>query len=145
MLTTRFVRYHRRGFSLLEALFAIALLAMAIGSFLTLLPFALQNNDHDSFYLQAVAAGQEYLDVLRDSVENNQPEPSPPPVPIDPGGSVVGGGMNKQSPGNFDITGKCDLVAPLGALYHCYVTVQWTERQQLRSYTVESYATQQVS
>jgi type II secretory pathway pseudopilin PulG len=139
MFRTRFGGYQRRGFSLLEALFSIALLAAAISTFLTLLPIALQNNDHDSYYLQAVAAGQEYLDALRSAVENNQTQPSPPQILIDPVGS------GKQSPGYFNIAGACNLVAPLSALYHCSVSVQWIERQQTRAYNVESYATRQVS
>jgi type II secretory pathway pseudopilin PulG len=133
-----------RGFSLVEALFAIALLFMALGSFLTLLPNALQKNDHDAYYLQAVAAGQEYLDALRGSVENAKPEPTPPSIAIDPGGSVVGG-TTKTSPGYFTITGDCKVVTPLSPMRDCVVTVQWTERTQLRSYGIESYATQQVN
>lgn len=133
-----------RGFSLLEALFAIALLFMALGSFLTLLPDALQKNDHDAYYLQAVAAGQEYLDALRGAVENVRPQPPPPVIAIDPGGSVVGAPI-KTSPGYFDIFGSCQQVTSLSPLRDCTVTVQWTERAQTRTYVIESYATQQVN
>jgi type II secretory pathway pseudopilin PulG len=134
----------RRGFSLLEALFAMVVLFMVLGMFLTLLPFSLQKNEHDALYLQAVAAGQEYLDALRDSVENDQPPPSPPTIAIDAGGSVVGNGYN-QSPGNFSISGSCKNVVNLESLSDCTVDVQWTENNQTRTYVVESYATQQVS
>lgn len=139
-------RYERRGFSLLEALLSIALLFMAIGTFLTLLPYALQKNQHDSYYLQAVAAGQQYLDALRSSAEANGPQPTPAAVKIDAGFSVVDYYNNtpNQSPGNFQITGQCDPPPALSTLRYCNVTVQWTEANQPRSYTTESYATQQV-
>ena len=122
----------------------MVLLFMAIGVFLTMLPYSLQKNQHDAIYLQAVAAGQEYLDALRDATENGMPMPTAPTISIDAGGSVVGNGYN-QSPGNFAITGGCSPVAVDQPLQDCSVTVQWTEAGQPRSYVVESYATQQVS
>jgi type II secretory pathway pseudopilin PulG len=139
-------RYNRRGFSLLEALLSIALLFMAIGTFMTLLPYALQKNQHDSYYLQAVAAGQQYLDSLRGAAEANTAQPTPPVVGIDAGFSVVDY-YNKtpnQSPGTFNITGACATPAPGSTLRDCNVTVQWTETSQIRTYTTESFATQQV-
>jgi len=137
-------RRHRRAFSLLEALFAMTVLFMALGFFLTLLPSALQKNEHDAIYLQAVAAGQQYLDAMRDAIENGKPLPLPPTIAIDAGGSVVGNGYN-QSPGNFHITGSCTSVVIFEPLQDCSVDVQWTEAGQKRDYVVESYATQQVS
>jgi len=137
-------RVYKRGFSLLEALFAIALLSMALGSFLTILPYALHTNDHDAYYLQAVAAGQEYLDSLRAAAETGAVQPSPPVVAIDPGGSVVSNQLVKTSPGDFTITGQC---TPLGATSYqldCVAAVQWPEAGQTRTYAIESYATQQV-
>jgi Tfp pilus assembly protein PilV len=143
MFNTR-PRAHPRGFSLLEALFAMTILFMAVGAFLALLPFALEKNQNDAIYLQAVAAGQQYLDALRDSVENGQPQPPYPTIAIDAGGSVVGNGYN-QSPGNFQISGGCLPVTVLQPLQECTVTVTWTEANTPRSYVVQSYATQQVS
>ena len=137
----------RRGFSLLEALCAIAALALAVMTFLALLPYALSANQHDSFYLQAVAAGQEYLDALRDAAEANAPKPPAPVVQIDAGYSVVDFFHNNHnaSPGNFVISGQCaPMVDPLSDLRDCSVTVQWPEYGQTRSYTTESFATQQV-
>jgi len=143
MFDTR-LRVRPRGFSLLEALFAMTVLFMVIGAFMTLLPFALEKNQNDAIYLQAVAAGQQYLDALRDSVENGLPQPPAPTIAIDAGGSVVGNGYN-QSPGNFTINGSCLPVTVLQPLQQCTVTVTWSEANTPRSYVVQSYATQQVS
>lgn len=122
----------------------MAVLFMAVGIFLTLLPYAMQKNQHDAIYLQAVAAGQQYLDALRAATETGQPLPGPPTIAIDAGGSVVGNGYN-QSPGNFQISGICQTVTVLQPLRDCTVTVKWQEYLQTRSYVVESLATQQVS
>lgn len=138
------LRRCRRGFSLLEALLAMVVLFLATGTFLALLPYAFNNNQHDAYYLQAVAAGQEYLDALRAAVNENKPQPPYPTVPIDAGGSVVGNGLN-QSPGYFVFGGGCQPVGALSSLYDCTVTVDWNEGSQQRSYTIESYVTQQVS
>ena len=138
-------RYNRRGFTLLEALFAIALLFAAIGTFLSLFPYALQKNAHDSYYLQGVAASQQYLDALRSAVESGQPQPPFPQIPIDAGYSVVDKSTKNQSPGNFGFSlgSGCTRTAPLSTLYYCSVTVTWPENGQVRWYTTESYATQQ--
>lgn len=142
-------RHKRRGFSLLEALFAIALLFGAIATFLALFPYAIANNQHDSYYLQAVTAGQQYLDALRSAAERNQPQPTPVPVAIDAGYSIVDlyGKTQNQSPGYFQIAGGCQGPPPLSTLLYCSVTVTWWEganQTNQRTYTTESFATQQV-
>jgi len=118
---------------------------MALGTFLALLPLSLQSNAHDSYYLQAVSAGQEYLDALRSSVENGTAAPSPPVVPINAGYSVMGGNVQNASPGNFSIAGACQLVNNSPTLQLCTATVTWPEYGQPRSYSISSYATPQVS
>lgn len=140
-------RRHRtkRGFSIVEALIGITIFAMALMAFFSIFPYSLQTTAHDNEYLQAISAGQEYLDALRSAVEQAQPRPTPPSVPIDGGLSVTGNGLQNASPGNFTITGNCALVPGFTRLEQCSVTVQWTEGSLLRTYQVESYATQQVS
>ena len=140
-------RRHRtkRGFSIVEALIGITIFAMALMAFFSIFPYSMQTTAHDNEYLQAISAGQEYLDALRSAVEQSQPLPAAPTVPIDGGLSVTGNGLLNASPGNFQITGNCWLVPGFTRLERCSVTVQWTEGSLPRTYQVESYATQQVS
>ena len=140
-------RGHRskRGFSIVEALIGITLFAMALMAFFAIFPYSLATTSHDDEYLQAISAGQEYLDALRSSVEQSRPLPPAPIVPIDGGFSVLGNGIQNASPGNFDIKGNCYLVPGYTRLYDCTVHVQWLEGSLMRTYQVDSYATQQVS
>ena len=134
-----------RGFSVVEALIGITLFAMALMAFFAILPYSLQTSAHDNEYLQAVSAGQEYLDSLRSAIEQSQPLPPPPVVIIDGGYSVTGDGVQNASPGNFTITGQCTPVTGFTRLELCTSTVNWNEGSLQRTYQVESYATQQVS
>jgi type II secretory pathway component PulJ len=136
-----------RGFSVVEALIGITLFAMALMAFFAILPYSLQTTSHDDEYLQAVSAGQEYLDSLRSAVEQSQPLPGPPnpPIQIDGGFSVTGNGVKNASPGNFVINGSCIPVTGFTRLELCTSIVQWSEGSLTRTYQVESYATQQVS
>lgn len=142
-------RRHRgtRGFSVVEALIGITLFAMALMAFFAIFPYSLATTSHDDEYLQAISAGQEYLDSLRSAVEQSKPLPgSPnPPVQIDGGYSVTGNGQRNNSPGNFDITGSCTVVTGFTRLELCTSTVKWPEAGITRTYQVQSYATQQVS
>jgi type II secretory pathway pseudopilin PulG len=142
-------RRHRtkRGFSIVEALIGITIFAMALMAFFAIFPFSLQTTAHDNEYLQAISAGQEYLDALRSAVEQSQPLPAPPnpAIQIDGGLSVTGNGTKNASPGVFGITGGCTPVVGFTRLELCTVTVQWQEGSLTRQYQVESYATQQVS
>jgi type II secretory pathway pseudopilin PulG len=134
-----------RGFSVVEALIGITLFAMALMAFFAILPYSLQTSAHDNEYLQAVSAGQEYIDSLRSAVEQSQPLPQPPTVQIDGGYSVTGDGVKNASPGNFAITGGCQPVMGFSRLELCTSIVNWNEGSLQRTYQVESYATQQVS
>jgi type II secretory pathway pseudopilin PulG len=131
-------RRHRtkRGFSIVEALIGITLFAMALMAFFAIFPYSLQTTAHDNEYLQAISAGQEYLDALRSAVEQSQPMPTPPPVPIDGGLSVTGNGNQNLSPGNFLINGNCLPVPGFTRLQQCTVTVQWYEGSLQRTYQV---------
>ncbi len=134
-----------RGFSLLEALVAIAIFGIALSTFFGLFPYSLHQARHSNIYLQAISAGQQYMDSLRSAIEQGQPLPMPANPPIDGGYSVMGTGKPNASPGNFIVTGTCANVPPFTRLQHCTVWVQWMENGFTRSYSVESYATQQIS
>ena len=138
-------RTGRRGFTLLEALFAVAIFGVALATFFGLLPFSLESTRHANIYLQAVSAGQEYLDAMRAAVEQSKPLPGPKTAPIDGGESVMGTGVKNASPGVFNLNGTCVPVPTYTRLQHCSVSVTWTENGAARSYSVESFATQQIS
>jgi prepilin-type N-terminal cleavage/methylation domain-containing protein len=136
---------NRRGYTLLEALISIAIFGIGLSTFFGLFPYSLHEVRHANVYLQAVSAGQQYLDSMRSSVEQGTPFPGPTSIPIDGGDSVTGNGQVNASPGNFSISGSCATVAPYTRLQQCTVYVNWTEDGFPRSYSVQSYATQQVS
>lgn len=96
--------------------------------------------------VQALTAGQEYLEQLRDFIRNSDsaaPLPLPPVVAIQAGQSFVGGTIS--DPGKFTITNDgCPPVDAGGILRRCTVTVSWAERGAAKSRSVVSYATQQL-
>ncbi len=134
-----------RGFTILEALLGITIFAIALAAFYSIIPGSFQTTNHDDEFVQAVSAGQQYMDALRSAVEQGNPTPTPPIIPIDGGVSVTGNGVKNASPGNFTITGNCTPYPGFTRLEDCNVNVQWSEGSAQRSYQVESYATKQVS
>jgi type II secretory pathway pseudopilin PulG len=134
-----------RGFTILEALLGITIFAIALAAFYSIIPGSFQTTSHDDEFVQAVSAGQQYMDALRSSVEQGTPTPQPPVIPIDGGVSVTGNGVKNASPGNFTITGNCLPVPGFTRLEDCTVLVTWNEGSANRLYQVESYATKQVS
>ena len=138
-------RGNGRGFTLLEALISIVIFGVGLSTFFGLFPYSLHEVRHSNIYLQAVSAGQQYMDSLRSSIEQGKALPASSTVPVDGGDSVMGTGSKNASPGNFSITGTCANVPPFTRLQHCTVTVQWSEDGFTRTYSVESYATQQIS
>lgn len=134
-----------RGYTLLEALISIAIFGIGLSTFFGLFPYSIHEVRHANVYLQAVSAGQQYMDSLRSAIEQARPLPTAPTIPIDGGLSVTGSGIANASPGNFTLTGTCVGVPPYTRLQECTVTVQWVEDGFTRTYSVETYATQQVS
>ncbi len=138
-------RANGRGFTLLEALVSIVIFGVGLSTFFGLFPYSLHEVRHSNIYLQAVSVGQQYMDAIRSSVELGKPMPAPTAPAIDGGDEILGNGKKNASPGTFSVTGSCVLIAPFERLQHCTVNVQWTEDGFIRFYTIESYATQQVS
>ena len=138
-------RGNGRGFTLLEALVSIVIFGVGLSTFFGLFPYSLHEVRHSNIYLQAVSVGQQYMDAIRSSVEQSKPMPTPTSAAIDGGDAILGTGHHNTSPGNFTLTGSCVPIAPFSRLRHCTVTVQWLEDGFTRTYSVESYATQQIS
>lgn len=139
-------RFPERGFTVVEVLLAIAVLAIIALGIVGVVPFAYKNTSRDSQRLQAVAAGQQYLDTLRQyiaSYGNNTILPAAPAIPID-AGDTMDTGTPISSPGNFTITSnQCPMMAGSNLRYDCIVTVTWTQNGASRSLSVESYVTAQ--
>ena len=138
-------RGNGRGFTLLEALVSIAIFGVGLSTFFGLFPYSLHEVRHSNIYLQAVSVGQQYMDAMRSSVEQSRPLPTPTSAPIDGGDEVLGTGHHNASPGNFSLTGSCVSVPPFTRLQQCTVTVQWLVDGFTRIYSVQSFATQQIS
>ena len=134
-----------RGYTLVEALVSIVIFGVGLSTFFGLFPYSLHQVRHSNIYLQAVSVGQQYMDAIRSSVEQGTPMPGPATPTIDGGDEVLGTGARNASPGDFHVSGSCGLVTPFTRLEHCQVTVQWLEDGFTRTYSVESYATQQIS
>ncbi len=138
-------RGNGRGFTLLEALISIVIFGIGLSTFFGLFPYSLHEVRHSNIYLQAVSQGQQYMDSMRADVEQGKALPVPVSKAIDGGLSVMGTGAATSGSGNFSISGSCAPVSPFTRLEHCTVNVQWVEDGFTRSYSVESYATQQIS
>lgn len=134
-----------RGYTLVEALISVVIFGVGLSTFFGLFPYSLHEIRHANYYLQAVSVGQQYMDSMRSAIEQSHPLPGPESIAIDGGYSVTGNKMPATSPGNFSVTGSCVLIPPYTRLQECTVQVQWSENGFTRLYSVQSYATQQVS
>jgi prepilin-type N-terminal cleavage/methylation domain-containing protein len=137
----------RRGFTLIEAMLSMIVLVVAFMGSLAAIPVAFNNTLRDSERVQAIAAGQQYLDALSEYVTFNGVDtnlPAAPTIAVDAGERFEGDGVAATSPGNFTITNNgCPAVTGSNAEFDCVVTVKWTENSANRTVTVESYVTSQ--
>lgn len=140
---------HERGFTLIEALMALLVLMIGMLAMIQIIPGAFTNVTRDGERLQAVAAGQIYLESLREYIQNfgtNANLPAPPDVSVHAGTSMTGSGDAATSPGSFTISSNgCQLVAGSTLRYYCVVLTKWTENGQDRTVSVQSYVTSQKS
>ncbi len=135
----------QRGSTVLEAMMAFVIVLIALpglGSVTSL--GAVKTNANE---VQAVAAGQQYLDQLRDFIRTHDSSaalPTPPTITIDQGQSFVSGGSTAPI-GSFTITSDgCPILASsFGLIRNCSVSVTWTDAGKSKSRTLVSYATQQ--
>jgi Tfp pilus assembly protein PilV len=130
-----------RGFSIIESLIAMTLMAFAILSMFGLIATTYGYTEQDSEHIQSVAVGQQYLDAVRQAKQNSQTLPSPPTVAVDPGFGLTMAQI--ASTQNFVVNNNaCPLVPGSGLLYNCTVTVTWTEAGAAKSVAMQSYVLQ---
>lgn len=126
---------------------AMVTLMLAFLSMGTIVPVVFGFAGRDSQRVQAVAAGQIYLDQLRYNIAANgdtSATPAPPTVAVDQGDSFENNGTSAPSTGNFTIAGNCPLVNGSTYRWDCTVTVTWNDPTgNPRTATVESYVTSQ--
>lgn len=137
-----------RGFSIIEALLSFVFTIIAILATLAITPISFTHTQSDAIQIQAVAAGQQYMDALRNYIQQHGSDanlPAPRPVAIDSGGVLAGTGGPAASMGNFDIDqAACPQKNGSLFLYTCTVTVRWQQPAGTdRSISIQSYATLQ--
>src|SRR4029077_14038618 len=93
----------QRAFSIIESMIAIVVLGIGIVSMLGILPLSFGNTNMDSQPVQALSAGQAYMDQIRYYIKGNAPTgtpagypvsalPTPQPVAVDMGETILGTG-----------------------------------------------------
>lgn len=139
--------HKQRAFTIIEAMVAMVVLIGAILALLGIVPASLSNASRDSQRVEAMAASHQYLDSLRQYVQNfgtNTSLPAPPSLAIDAGDTYADPNTPIASPGNFTFANNgCPFVALSSRMYDCVVTASWTEAGEARSVSVESYVTAQ--
>ena len=136
------MKHAARGFTLLESLISMVLMTFAILSIFGLLSSSFGLTEQNSERIQAVSAGQQYLDAVRQAVQNTQSLPSAPTVNVDPGFGQTGSQITATQ--NFSLTNNgCPVVTGLKVMHDCVVTVSWTQAGAAKSVTVHSYVSEQ--
>jgi uncharacterized protein (TIGR02598 family) len=135
-----------RGFTLIEALIAMIVVAIAVVAMMGLVPYGFNQIQTNSIDVQAVAVGQQFLEDERTATLHSSQDamPTATTVPIDPGQSYYNNGAAPNTNyGNFSIVPDgCSTVVNNGStqtLNQCSVTVSWTEAGASKSVTVQSY------
>lgn len=133
-----------RGFSLIDAMAGIVVLLVIVLMLIGAIPASYGFTAQDSVRVQAVAAGQEYLDIIRQYVKSSGLDtqlPGAPVVPINLGRGFVSGEA-QASPRSFSMTPSCAARSLFS--YDCSVTVGWSVNGGPRQKViVESYITSQ--
>jgi Tfp pilus assembly protein PilV len=136
-------RHSSRGFSLVEALTGMAVLLVAVLTLIGVVPAAYGFTAEDSVHVQAVAAGQDYLDIIRQYIKSSGVDTNLPPAPviaIDPGyGFMSNQALNSKQ--QFSLTPSCSAISLFS--FDCVVIVGWDENGATHSLKVESYIASQ--
>jgi len=133
-----------RGFTLIEALIAMVIMAIVALALLGMVPYGFGEVQQNSTQVQAVAVGQQYLDALRYAKQTKNVLPTATTAPVDQGNTFMTGSSNTTS-SVFAIAPDTCPIAVTGltaSQYDCSVTVTWTENGKSDSVKVESYVTQ---
>lgn len=141
--THRCMRRCQRGVSLIEALIGSIILMIVILVFFEAIPASYEFTAQDALRIQAIAAGHEYLDIIRQYVKSTGVDtslPAPPVVAIDAGNGFMSG-STEATPGNFNMTPSCSARSLFS--FDCTVTTTWTRRGFDYSVRVQSYIASQ--
>lgn len=137
-----FTRTRReRGFTLIEALISIVIVAGAVLAFLGVIPYGFGEVQVNASQIQAIALGQRYLDTVHNAEESGQPLPTATTAPVDQGNSFLSGAADQAS-SVFTITpDTCPTVnsSTYVKQHDCSVTVTWTANNESQTIKVETY------
>ncbi|HKW44114.1 MAG TPA: prepilin-type N-terminal cleavage/methylation domain-containing protein [Candidatus Eremiobacteraceae bacterium] len=132
-----------RGFSLIEAMVAMAVLLIVVLMLVGAVPASYAFTKQDSLRVQAVAAGQSYLDSIRQYVKSSGVITGLPPAPtiaIDEGYGFVSNQMSSPTD-NFNMTPHCAARSLFS--YDCTVNVAWSANGHSQSVEVETFVASQ--
>jgi hypothetical protein len=120
-----FARRTLRGFSIIEGLVAMIVIGFVVLALLGVGPAVHGFAIKDSERVQAIAAGQQYLDIIRQYVQTKGVDtslPLAPTVAVDPGYSMV---SNEALPSQatFSMTPSCSTRSLFS--FYCSVSVSW--------------------
>jgi type II secretory pathway pseudopilin PulG len=143
-----------RAFSIVESMIAIVVLAIGVVAMLGILPQTFSITNKDSQHVQALSAGQAYMDQIRYYIKGTAPTgspagypvsvlPTPQPVAVDFGDSVLGTGQSASGSVNFTFVPSCVAVGASALEFNCTVTVSWNTGNMNHSLQIESYVTTQ--
>lgn len=127
---------------------AIVIMLISVVMMFGIMPISFGYVRSDSERLQAVAAGQQYLDRLHQYVQRNGNVglPAATTAQIDSGGVLNGSGAAAAADGTMQIShNNCPTAASSasGLQFDCLVTVSWTEGGQGRTVRIESLIARQ--
>jgi Tfp pilus assembly protein PilV len=135
-----------RGFTVVEAILALVVLLIALLALMGIVPAGFSSVQQNSTRVQAIAAGQQYLDSIRQSMQSNPSAatPAPPTIAVDPGDSLLGTGTANSGLGNFSMQPNCTAITGTNSrAYDCTVTIHWTVQSTQKTELLETYVAQQ--
>jgi Tfp pilus assembly protein PilV len=133
---------------------AVVVLAIGVVAMLGILPQSYGITNKDSQHVQALSAGQAYMDQIRFYIKSTAPTgspaaypvaalPTPKPVSVDFGDSILGTGQAAAGSANFTFVPSCVAVGASALEFDCTVTVGWNTSNMAHSLKIESYVTTQ--